>query len=68
MDKRMKRNKDGSYCFTLLGSILAVPLHAIYFLHGYLTKFYRPGHNRILKKVDRKLGRIQFLQANYETD
>jgi len=66
--KRLKRNKDGSYCFTLLGSILAVPLHAIYFLHESLFKFYTPSHNRILKKVDRKLGRIQLLQANYERD
>ncbi|MHC4637664.1 MAG: hypothetical protein ACYTBV_09215 [Planctomycetota bacterium] len=65
--KRMKRNKDGSYSFTFLGSVLAVPLQVIYFLHGYLAKFYSPSHNRILKKVDRKLGRIQFLQANYET-
>jgi hypothetical protein len=66
--KRFKRNKDGSYSFTFLGAILAVPLQVIHFLYGHLTKYYRHSNDSILKKVDSKLGKIQLLQANCKVD
>jgi hypothetical protein len=56
---RMKKIEDNVYSWTLIGTILAVPMQAIYFLHSFLFSFKRPNKEKMIKRLKKKLAKVQ---------
>jgi hypothetical protein len=57
--KRMKRVEENVYALTIWGAIVGVPLFALYFLHSYIFRLYKPDKNKIAKKIRTKFKRMQ---------
>lgn len=56
---RMKKVDESVYAWTIRGVILAVPIQAIYFLHSYLFRLYRPKQTTLIERMRKKLAKIR---------
>jgi len=56
---RMKKVDETAYTWTLRGVVLATPIQVIHSLYSFLFSFYRPRQATLIRRLKRKLARIQ---------